>query len=99
MYLFSVVQPSRLRVKRGSSPCSLVWRRDVARTRRRRRLRYSRVRSVLNTYSTICAFEEKSVVRPGENIFDHGLTKIASDGCLRLDYAIEFRAMVVGVDL
>ena len=39
-HLFSVSQPSRLRVKRASAPCSRVWRRDVARTRRRGRLRY-----------------------------------------------------------
>jgi hypothetical protein len=48
-YVFSVAQPSRLRVKRASSPYSLAWRRDAARTRRRGRLRYSSLRSALNT--------------------------------------------------
>ena len=51
LYLFSVAQPSRLRVKWASSPNSQVWRRDVARTRRRGRLRYACLRSSLNTYS------------------------------------------------
>jgi hypothetical protein len=46
-YVFSVAQPSRLRVKWASSPNSQVWRRDVARTRRRGRLRYSCQRSSL----------------------------------------------------
>jgi hypothetical protein len=49
-YLFSVAQPSRLRVKRASSPYSHIRRRDAARTRRRGRLRYSFIRSALNTY-------------------------------------------------
>jgi len=31
-YLFSVAQPSRLRIKRASSPCSHVRRRGIART-------------------------------------------------------------------
>jgi len=40
-YVFSVAQPSRLRVKRASPPYSHVRRRDAAGTRRRGRLRYS----------------------------------------------------------
>jgi hypothetical protein len=31
--------------------------------------------------------------------FDGRLTKIGSDGCLQVDYASEFRAMLVGVVL
>jgi len=51
--VFSVAQPSRMRVKRASSPYLHDRRRDADRTRRRGRLRYGSLRSALNTYLSV----------------------------------------------